>query len=64
MIEFIAAIFAWPCVLVFRLPSRPLVDYHLERGGLPLHDAVGETVKKAQVSGIWAKSVCWVIVWA
>ena len=36
--------------------------YHMERGGMPLHDAVGITVKrvrllkiKAQLSSIWAK---------
>ena len=36
--------------------------YHIERGGMPLRDAVGITVKgaqllkiKAQVSSIWAK---------
>ena len=36
--------------------------YHLERGGIPLHNAVGETVKKeqllkikVQVSSIWAR---------
>ena len=27
--------------------------YHMERGGMPLHDAVGKI--KAQVSSIWAK---------
>ena len=46
--------------------------YHLERGGLPLHDAsetVHETVKraqllkiKAQVSSIWAKGCMLMIV--
>ena len=36
--------------------------YHMERGGMPLHDAVGINCKKgellkikAQVSSIWAK---------
>ena len=35
--------------------------YHMERGGVPLHDAVGINCKKgamkikAQVSSIWAK---------
>ena len=36
--------------------------YHMERGRMPLHDAVGKTVKrpqllkiKVQVSSIWAK---------
>ena len=46
----------------FGQPSLSLVAYHLERGGMPLHDAVGVTVKraqllniKAQVSSAWAK---------
>ena len=37
-------------------------SYHMERGGMPLHDAVGVNCKKAQllkikaqVSSIWAK---------
>ena len=45
--------------------SHVLVDYHLERGGIPLHDAVGESVNgaqllkiKAEVLCIWAKGVC------
>ena len=33
------AIFAWPCVLPDRLPVH--WGYHLERGEMPLHDAVG-----------------------
>ena len=40
MIEFNAAIFAWPCVFSDR-PPGVLVDYHLERDGMPLHDTVG-----------------------
>ena len=41
---FHAAISAWPCVL----SDRPLCSggYHLERGGMPLHDAVGINCKK------------------
>ena len=43
-------------------PSCFVVDYHLERGGMPLYDDVGVTVKraqllkiKAQVPSIWTK---------
>ena len=46
----------------FGTPFRALVDYHLERGGMPLHDAVVVNVKRgqllkieAQVPGIWDK---------
>ena len=39
MIEFYAAIFAWILCSVAP-PSRALVPYHLERGGMSLHDAV------------------------
>ena len=59
MIEFNTAIFAWPCVLSDH--PRALVDYHLERGEMPLHGAVGVNCKrgatkkiKAHVPGIWA----------
>ena len=36
------------------------LGYHMERGGMPLHDAVGINCKKgakikAQLSSIWAK---------
>ena len=48
----------------FGKPSRALVVIYLERGGMPLHDAVGINCKsgqlqntKAQMSSIWAK-VC------
>ena len=44
MIEFHVAIFAWPCV--FGPPSSALVDYHLERAGMLLHDAIGENCEK------------------
>ena len=37
------AIFAWPCVLS-DLPSSG--GYHMGRGGMPLHDAVGINFKK------------------
>ena len=46
MIEFNAAIFAWPCVLS---------DYHLVRGGMPLNDAVGANCEMGATTGIWAK---------
>ena len=40
MIEFNTAIFTWPCVLSDHPPAL-VVDYHQERCGMPLHDAVG-----------------------
>ena len=43
--EFHATIFAW-FVFSFVPPSRALVAYHLERGGMPLHDAVGVNCTK------------------
>ena len=43
--------------------------YHLERGGMPLHDAVGTNCKKGastemnvEVSSIWAKGCTLMIV--
>ena len=46
----------------FGPPSRTLVAYHLERGAMPLHDAVGvnrdkcaTTEYQGQVPKIWAK---------
>ena len=46
----------------FRIALPCSRGYHLERGGMPLHDAVGINCKKAQllkikvqVSSIWAK---------
>ena len=38
-----SGIFAWPCVLSDHLPCSD--GYHLERGGMPLHDAVGINCK-------------------
>ena len=38
------AIFAWPCVISNRPPCSG--GYYLERGGMPLHDAVGMNCKK------------------
>ena len=37
--EFHTAIFDWACVLSDLLPCSG--GYHLERGRMPLHDAVG-----------------------
>ena len=42
--EFHAAIFTWPCVLTDRPPFSG--GYHLERGGMQLHDAVGINCEK------------------
>ena len=62
MNEYHSAIFDW--FLCFSIPlSLDLVAYHLERSGMPLHDAVVVNCKngcvtteiKAQVPGIWAK---------
>ena len=65
--EFNAAIFAWPCVLSDHLPCSG--GYHLERGWIPLHDAVGIDCKRvqllkimAQMSSIWAKGCMLMIV--
>ena len=55
-------------------PFRALVAYHLERGGMPLHDAVGVRSKnvaithmKVQANSIWAKEWmldnCGCIIW-
>ena len=44
MNEFQSAIFAW-FLCSFRQPSLALVAYHLERGGMQLHDAVGVNCK-------------------
>ena len=46
--------------VVFRTALPCSGGYHMERGGMPLHDAVGlcgwaVTVKRAQVSSMWAK---------
>ena len=42
--EFLEAIFAWHCVFRTALPCSGC--YHMERGGMPLHDAVGINCKK------------------
>ena len=45
--EFQAAIFAWPCVLLDHPPVIWwLTGYHMERGGMPLHDAIGINCRK------------------
>ena len=61
MIEFHMAIFAW-FMCSFGLPSRTLLAYHLEKGGMQLHDAIGVNCKrctttdiKAHVPSKWAK---------
>ena len=54
----------------FESPSHALVVYHMERGGMPLHDAVGVNCKrglllkiKVQVPDIWGKGhMCLMIV--
>ena len=67
-IEFYTVIFAW-FLCSFGPPSRSLVAYQLERGGMPLHDVVGVNCRKdattdikAQVPSIWLRGVCWTIV--
>ena len=62
MIKFLTCHFCWACVL-FGPTFRALVDYHLEKGSMPLHDAVGVNCKKgattenqgAGAGCIWAK---------
>ena len=59
--------FTWPFLLgpAFFRTALPCSDgYHQERGGIPLHDAVGINCKKGattenqgQMSSIWAKGV-------
>ena len=39
-VEFHMTIFAW-FLCTFGLPSHTHVAYHLERGGMTLHDSVG-----------------------
>ena len=46
--EFHAAIFAWPCVLPDPLPCSG--GYHLKRGSMSLHDAVGTNCVKGATS--------------
>ena len=57
----------------FGPPSRILVDYHLEKGVMQLHDAVGVNCEKGatteiQGAGTWYMygliGVCLVFVWA
>ena len=49
LIEFHAAIFEW-FLCCFGLPSSALVAYHLKRGGMPLHGAVGANCEKGESS--------------
>ena len=46
MIEFHVAIFVHVDLFSFGPPSLAQVDNHMERGGLPLIDAVGVNCKK------------------
>ena len=48
--KFHASNFALPCVLSDRPPFPG--GYHLERGGMPLHDAVGINCKKGSTTGV------------
>ena len=70
MIEFHAAVFAL-FLCSFGPPSLALVAYPLERGRMPLHDAVGvccekgaTTDIKAQVPLYGLRGVCWMVVLA
>ena len=69
-IEFHPANFAW-FLCSFGPPSRASGFFHLETGGMPLHDAVGVNSKKGEttenqgacrclVYGLM--SVCWMMV--
>ena len=56
-----AGIFSGPCIL-FGPPFRALLDQHLEKGGMPLHNAVGVNCErgallkiKAEVISVWTK---------
>ena len=51
----------------FLPPSHALVDYYREKGGMPLHDAVGVngengTTTENQGLAYGPSGVCWVIV--
>ena len=55
--------------VLFRTTLPCFGGYHMERGGMPLHDAVGINCKtaqllktKAQVSSVWAKECMLMIV--
>ena len=58
MNEFDAAILLRPVFFLTALPCSG--GYHLEKGGMSLHDAVGITVKRAQLLKIKMKvsSIC------
>ena len=67
MIEFHEAIFVWH-LHSFGPPSRGLAAYHLKRGEMPLHDAIG-VKKRAELVILWRRcqvyglrGVCWIIV--
>ena len=42
----------------FRPPSRALVVYHLEKGGLPLHDAVEANCENSATTDINLRRMC------
>ena len=51
------------------VPSRAQVAYHMERGGMPLHNTVGVNYKREQLltsrrrcQVYWLRSKCWMIV--
>ena len=54
MINFHVVIFAW--LLSFGPPSHNLVTYHLEKDGMPLHDAVGVNCKKGTTTDMKAQT--------
>ena len=61
IIEFLVEIYAW-FLCCLGPPSRALVAYYLERGGMPLQHVVGVNCEngtttdiKEQVMNIWAK---------
>ena len=56
--DFHAAIFAWPVFFRTTLPCSG--GYHLERGGMPLHDAVGINCKKEATTQNQGKNVKYV----
>ena len=60
-IEIHAAIFAW-YLCSFGPLFHALVAYHLERGGMPLHDAVGVNCKKGALMIYGLRGECYMIV--
>ena len=54
MIEFHMTILVW-FLSTFGRPSRALMDYHLVRGRMTLHDAVGVNCKKIATTDMKAQ---------